>query len=173
MESILLTHAARYPQMEPRDAVKLIYQNEFGGGHLIKDEAGCLHYLRREYAAVRQDAAAPLLEDLGNGILRVNLAALDARGLSVSDLGQAFLRSAATHTGSLDLFLEKLQILKDLTSAKRMPFSPEALDTYLKEYEQAGFPPVSHSETYRTLYHPAYRVVRKDIMMEYLPEQMQ
>ena len=37
MKTILLTHAARYPLMEPRDAVKLIYQNEFGGGHLIRD----------------------------------------------------------------------------------------------------------------------------------------
>ena len=29
----------------------------------------------------------------------------------------------------------------------------------LKTYEAVGYPPVSHSETYRTAYHPAYRVV--------------
>ena len=41
---ILASHAERYPLMEPTDAVKLIYQNEFGGGHLIRDEESCLNY---------------------------------------------------------------------------------------------------------------------------------
>ena len=34
LKNILKTHAGRYPETRPRDAVKLIYQNEFGGGHL-------------------------------------------------------------------------------------------------------------------------------------------
>ena len=50
LRAILIAHARRYPLMQPRDAVKLIYQNEFGGGHLIRDEEACLNYLRREYA---------------------------------------------------------------------------------------------------------------------------
>ena len=49
-EAILKSHAKRYPLMQPRDAVKLIYQNEFGGGYLIQDEHACLNYLRQEYA---------------------------------------------------------------------------------------------------------------------------
>ena len=48
LEQILREHAKRYPLMQPTDAVKLIYQNEFGGGHLIRDEQACLNYLRRE-----------------------------------------------------------------------------------------------------------------------------
>ena len=46
LKAILITHAKRYPLMQPRDAVKLIYQNEFGGGHLICDEEACLNYRR-------------------------------------------------------------------------------------------------------------------------------
>ena len=34
---ILRAHAEKYPLMRPQDAVKLVYQNEFGGGHLIVD----------------------------------------------------------------------------------------------------------------------------------------
>ena len=49
LQDILLAHAKRYPQMRPTDAVKLIYQNEFGGGHLIRDEEAVLNYLRQEY----------------------------------------------------------------------------------------------------------------------------
>ena len=46
LKAILIAHAKRYPPMQPQDAVKLIYQNEFGGGHLIRDEEACLNYLR-------------------------------------------------------------------------------------------------------------------------------
>ena len=50
LKAILIAHAKRYPLMQPTDAVKLIYQNEYGGGHLIQNEQACLNYLRREYA---------------------------------------------------------------------------------------------------------------------------
>ena len=33
LSHILRNHAARYPAMEPTDAVKLLYQSEFGGSH--------------------------------------------------------------------------------------------------------------------------------------------
>ena len=93
LRQILLTHAGRYPVMEPTDAVKLLYQNEFGGGHLIRDEAGCLNYLRREYESTEQSADAPLSEDIGNGMHRIFLNALDHSGYSVEQLGADFLRS--------------------------------------------------------------------------------
>ena len=168
MRSVLLAHAARYPLMEPRDAVKLIYQNEFGGGHLIRDEAACLDFLFREYASVKQTSFSPLLEDIGNGILRVNLCALDAHGYSPEQLGDAFLRSAAMHTGTAESFHRKLSLLRKLTAEGAMPFASGVLDGYLETYIAAGTPAVSHSETYRNAYHPAYRVVRKD----FLPKQM-
>ena len=54
LEAILKIHVKRYPLMQPTDAVKLIYQNEFGGGHLIRDEEICLNYLRQEYTSVEK-----------------------------------------------------------------------------------------------------------------------
>ena len=159
MKTILLTHAARYPLMKPQDAVKLIYQNEFGGGHLIQDEKACLAFLHREYASVLQNIRTPLTEDIGNGIVRVNLAALDAHGISPEELGECFIRSAALHRGDQNAFRLKLSVLEELTQAGAMPFPPNDLCAYLKTYEKAGFPPVSHSDTYRSAYHPAYRVV--------------
>lgn len=159
LEGILRAHAAHYPKMAPTDAVKLLYQNEFGGGHLIPDEKACLSYLRREYESVEQVPGAPLTEDIGNGILRVNLNALDEQRISPENLGRAFVRSAPRHRGELSMFLYKLDILRRLTGEGIFAFSPAELEVYLKEYEKAGFPPVSHSEGYREAYHPAYRVV--------------
>ena len=157
LERILREHAKRYPLMQPCDAVKLIYQNEFGGGHLIRDEQACLNYLRREYAAVEKDPTALLYEDIGNGIVRVNLTALKEEDLE--ELGKAFIDSAAKHKGTLDSFLHKLKVLRMLTEEGVFTFDTNALSAYLSEYKAAGYPAVSHSPEYRQAYNPAYRVI--------------
>ena len=159
LKQILQKHATRYPLMQPVDAVKLIYQNEFGGGHLIKDEAACLNYLRREYESVEKDSTMPLYEDIGNGIVRVNLAAVKPEDLD--QLGRDFIRSAAEHTGTRERFLQKLDVLRQLTEAGHFGFGMIALGDYLLEYINSGCPMVSHSEQYRQNYAPAYRIIKK------------
>ena len=157
LEQILREHAKRYPLMQPCDAVKLIYQNEFGGGHLIRDEQACLNYLRREYADLEKDPTVPLYEDIGNGIVRVNLAAVKPEDLA--QLGQDFIASAAKHKGTLDSFLNKLEVLRKLMAEGVFNFDTNALNAYLSEYEAAGYPAVSHSEQYRQAYKPSYRII--------------
>ena len=159
LKAILITHAKRYPLMQPCDAVKLIYQNEFGGGHLIRDEQACLNYLRREYADLEKDPTAPLYEDIGNGIVRVNLVAVKPEDLE--QLGRVFIDSAAKHKGMLESFLNKLKVLETLTAEGVFPFDTNALSAYLYEYKAAGYPAVSHSPEYRQAYKPAYRIIRK------------
>ena len=159
LRAILIAHAKRYPLMQPRDAVKLIYQNEFGGGHLIRDEEACLNYLRREYTSVAKDPTVPLYEDIGNGIIRVNLAAVKPEDLE--QLGRAFIDSAAKHKGTMDRFLNKLEVLRKLANEGVFNFDTNALNAYLSEYEAVGYPAVSHSPEYRQAYKPAYRIIRK------------
>lgn len=162
LRSILLSHISRYPDMEPTDAVKLLYQNEFGGGHLIRDEGQCLGYLRSEYAHTLQSPDIPLAEDIGNGMVRIHLGGLDAHNYSVDQLGDDFIRSARNQTGSLHSFLRKLELLRQLAKEGLLPFSSDALERYLSDYEKAGYPMVSHSEAYRSAYSPAYRVIRRE-----------
>lgn len=157
LEQVLAAHAERYPQMQPTDAVKLIYQNEFGGGHMIRDEQSCLEYLRREYASVQKDSGAMRYETIGNGILRVHLAAVPEEELEA--LGRQFIDSAARHRGFQECFREKLALLRRVTEAGVFAFGLAELDAYLADYEKAGFPAVSHSSQYRAAYHPAYRVI--------------
>ena len=162
LKMILALHAKRYPMMQPTDAVKLIYQNEFGGGHLIRDEEKCLEYLRKEYASVEKKPGMPLYEEIGNGIVRVYLPALPEGNLE--QLGRDFIRSAAAHTGSMERFREKLNILRQVASDGFFVFDAAQLESYLSDYEASGYPMVSHSEIYRKLYAPAYRVVLKRLL---------
>ena len=154
---ILKQHAACYPMMEPVDAVKLIYQNEFGGGHLIRDEKLAWKRLEEECSAVKYNADMPKFESLGNGIRRVYLAALTEEELPW--LWENFLTSARTHRGELSCFLGKLEVLKQVTAEGVFRFGTEELRSYLSDYEKAGYPMVSHSEQYRSAYRPAYRII--------------
>ena len=74
LEDILLQHFAQYPKMEPQDAVKLIYQQEFGPEHMIKDPGKSLSSLKTEMAALPAGPAGETLyESIGNGLCRLNL----------------------------------------------------------------------------------------------------
>ena len=60
LEDILLQHFERYPQMEPQDAVKLIYQQEFGPEHAVKDAKKALIMLKQEMDALTPKPGEPL-----------------------------------------------------------------------------------------------------------------
>jgi len=55
---LLKEHSVRYPRMMPTDAVKLIYQNVFGGGHMIPDENTALLRLNAELDGLGISASA-------------------------------------------------------------------------------------------------------------------
>lgn len=168
LRGVLTAHAARYPAMRPQDAVKLLYQNEFGGGHLISDPAQSLRRLREEYASVPCDPAAPLSEDIGNGMVRVQLSALSEAEYPLQALCRDFVRSAREQSGNEDALAEKLDVLRAMADAGELPFSGEALEAYLALWSAFGCPPVSHSPEYQAAYAPAYRVLRRAVSLPLL-----
>ena len=109
--SALKLHAARYPLMQPQDAVKLLYQYNFGGGHLISDTSASLKYLRKELETVDADAGAELFEPCGGDVFRLNLAAAKFGGIPAEEINHVFVRSAEIKTGSLADFKALIDIL--------------------------------------------------------------
>ena len=159
LTSIIQAHAKQYPLMRPCDAVKLIYQNEFGGGHMIKDEESSLRYLRQEFAQLTTEAAEARYEDIGNGYVRLNLAAIDTEQISLDRVNEIFVASSRERSGSVAAFVVKLDCLLEIARAGVFGFSMEELEQYLVEYRERGYPMVSHSAVYREAYRPAYRVI--------------
>ncbi len=159
----LLDHAARYPKMEPADAVKLAYQSVLGGGHLVKDEANSLARLSEERASVLRSpepfTTQEPFEPIGFGRARMMLSSRALATLPNELLNRAFVLSSREPAGDTALFAEALDILTQTALSGAFSFSPEALSEYLVRYRASGCPMVSHSETYRLAYRPAYRVV--------------
>lgn len=167
-EKILLQHYKRYPKMQPADCVKLLYQSEFAGGHLISDKAKSLERLNVEYDALCMlTAPGQAFEDIGGGILRMNLRELGSLGITLKTANGFFVESANSAAGSAESFERKLDVLLQCCRQGKLPFAPRQVERYIKRLRDSGYPPVSHSEAYRAAYAPAYRVV-KSVYRDYI-----
>jgi len=161
LSEVLRIHAMRYPVMEPCDAVKLVFQNEFGGGHMIANCRESLARIKRETESAAKDPILPITESIGNGIARLNLAAIDTGKISLTDINRIFIKSSNEISGSITGFCKKAEELIAVAGEGAFLFTAAELEKYLYEYKIKGYPAVSHSESYRKAYRPAYRVVKE------------
>ena len=158
---IILEHMRTYPLMEPVDAVKLLYQREFGGGHLITDPVSSYSYILAEHRSLDHDTL-PRSEAIGNGLVRLHLAGLPETALD--EVSTAFVRSSERVQGDLERFKQSLEDLRLLAGQGRLVFTITDLDLFLRDYAAQDWPMVRHSERYRQAYRPAYRVLLEDLM---------
>lgn len=157
---ILKKHLKKYPLMEVTDAVKLIYQSEFAGGHMIKDEFSCIRWIEQEGSGLNaEQLSQPYFEEIGGGYCRLNLSVMS--GLPAETVGKIFMTSSNKNHGTVENFEKSLVELRRLCDEGCCSFSADKLNAYLEDYRSKGYPPVSHSEAYRSNYLPAYRVVEK------------
>ncbi|MGI6674430.1 MAG: uridine kinase family protein [Limnochordia bacterium] len=159
--AVLELHRQRYPQHMPVDLVKLAYQNEFGPGHFVRDEQASLTRLTEEYRQLkpRPEGRDELFEDIGGGLVRLHLRALEGT-LALSTVNRFFVLTAKEPRGSVEGLEGKLSLLQEL-------LCDSSFDAFVEEYRAAGRPVVSHSERFRRHYAPAYRVVKGEFALFY------
>lgn len=158
IQNILIEHNQRYPHMVIQDFVKLIYQNEFGGGHLISDPQKSLEHILDE-----RTIGKTYFEDIGNEQVRLHIGNISL--LEAKCINQLFILSSKQKQGTLDNFKLKLKELYNLVD--ELPYSLTQLNTYLEAYEKQGYPMVSHSKQYKENYTPHYRVILKKYAQYY------
>ena len=162
--SVLLSSLKAHPAMQLCDAVKLLYQNEFGCHHLMTDPEKMKADLFAELEKTAPDPEIPLTEPIGGGMVRVNLAAWKRENRSPEELKQLVFATASAEIGSPERFSEKLEVLLSLAEKKLLPYSYEETASYIESYRAAGMPVPTHSPAYKAAYHPAYRVVREEFV---------
>lgn len=146
MQEMLRAQRARYPMMEPQDAVVMIHQRAFGSGPMTEGREAALENLQEELKAVPKDASVPLFEPLGAEMARMNLASPDfprpetAAGMFV----------ASAKIPDREAFRRELDALVQVW--------PECAG-YVAIYRAKGCPKPFHSAAFRAAYRPAYRVV--------------
>ena len=163
LRKVLPLHAQRYPKMEVQDCVKLIYQSEFGPGHMVS-QGDALGYLEEEFAQVLEEGSAPAytVEAIGDGLCRFHL---DPGRLTREDLplvARCFVRSARPRGNRAGLW-RKLGELMGMTCEGLLPFSPQEVEEFLADYDGAGCPAIHHSEAFNRAYRPHYRVMDREL----------
>ena len=157
-------HLQRYLGMQIADLLKLLFQHEFGAEHLISDVAASLRRIEDEIATLSEKALhGDAVEDIGNGLCRIHLRACVRGECSIEQLNSLFLETANHPRGSIPGFVSKALLLKGYCLKGGLPFDPDALSAALASHAEAGYPALHHSQSFRELYAPAYRVVEKDL----------
>lgn len=160
--ALIRQHKAKYPAMEIQDAIKLLYQSEFGPAHAITDEAAARARLFSELRSAGESDAEPLTVPIGGGYSRVNLRALKKYGADPEKLAEIFIKSAAP-AGDKTRFSE---LLLSLAETDGLPFDKGEFAGCAARYAAAGCPAVHHSRAYGEAFSPAYRVVRTELVPE-------
>ena len=159
-ELLWIGHCQSYPLLELRDLFKFLHQSAFGCGHMVSSCEQAVRGIKDEAAAMT-DGSPSGVEPLDGDYCRVPLILL-SQGLSPDTLGKLFFLSAREEKGGREALEHKLTLCEALISEGKLPF---ALDDFRREREvwaQNGYGALRHSNTFRTAYRPAYRVLHKE-----------
>lgn len=155
---ILLENCRRYPKLRGRDLIKLLYQYSFGCEHLAADEKTVLARIISEVESIK-NGTPEAVEALGD-YCRVGLSYLDC-GLSAETLARIFCLTAKPDEDGEKKLRRGIEIITELAESGLLPISRDECSAALYEWKNANYPPVRHSEKYREIYSPSYRVIAK------------
>ena len=154
-ESVVTSHYARYPRMQPQDFVKLAYQSEYGPAHMLHaDPERVFAFLSGEWQSAPSGSSPASPESLGDGLCRFPLHPETWSHSAARLLARLFRLTAEHHHGTPEGLENKLALLESLP----VPDMKE----YVAHYRTLGCPAVHHSETYNNAYQPHYRLLRSD-----------
>lgn len=154
MLSCLQTHLEQYPASQARDMVKFIFQGMLGVGHLLAAPETVERYI-----ALEMQEQAPVIEEALTDALspfwcRLNLRRALAERLSPRQIANVMFASQPEFAFTRADVRDVCQLV-----AEERPL-PALLDEIAQIEDECWLP--SHSEIYREMYCPAYRVVAAD-----------
>lgn len=162
----IINHYKLYPNLQIQDLFKFIYQSSFGCEHLVSSLDKAKNYIDNEYNNMYKISDA-IIEKLDGNYSRVPLTYID-KGLSIDTFAKLFYYSAKKENDGLILLEEKLNVLCELVDNALLPFSKEELDNSINEWKLIGYPAIHHSNQFRSIYKPSYRLISNEYIT-YLP----
>ena len=159
---LLEQHLCWYPRMQLRDVYKLIYQAVLGSEHLVSSSEEFSHYLQLEYEHLQPDSSQQLFEPLrpDGSLFRLNLRPYKSRQLGLARLISPLLLTPQLATGTQAELQAAWKVFSQLCRQKYVKnYSETAIRKFTRQLAAQDFPAMHHSEVYRRLYQPAYRLI--------------
>ena len=159
---------ASYPEATLQDIYKSFFQDRFGPEHIISDTVSVRNYLINELQNMGE-TAMPYFEPTGTGenFIRVSLQTVKDSLVSGNELLFLFIESAnskkeiSVSEWKVEWDSIKNYVPKDL---RGYALDSERIDSVLSLGQYA----IHHSKIYNELYHPHYRIIRKDLFKDKL-----
>ena len=159
---LIVSHCEKYPGLTLQDLFKFLYQSAFGCEHLLGYRGDVVEYLASEYKGGGKRSKNEV-EPLDGDYSRVHLGVM-RDGLSKETFGALFFLSAKHEENAVASLREKLEITWEMILEGALPFSEIEFTAAEKLWKKKGYPPLHHSEKFRSLYHPAYRLVSNEFV---------
>ena len=160
LKQIITEQIKKHPNLELKDLLKLLYQNEFGPQHLAKNELESFKSLSKELQTIDYDPCEPLFEDIGSNALRLNLKALP-RETNINYINKIIVKSNEYFHGTNEKLVVKFGLLVVMAENNEIPFPIQQVRDETNSFAKNGFKPISHSDIYKESYSPSYRVISK------------
>ena len=180
LNNLIQKHVINYPAVELADILKLIYQNEFGPGHMVTYGEEVYSRILKEIVECKAiSRPGTLAESIGNGLARVHcvlfVGLFKDKLLAARVLASLFSVTADIHKGEFFSFADKLDVLLNLIKNEELSGNDEYMfkdwiynyketRTEIDKYIASGHPAPGHSDDFRRIYSPCYRVVSQEFM---------
>lgn len=170
-------YLVKYPESEVRDIYKLLYQAYHGPEHFSLNTDETWMYLEEEWNTLgesRLNLGKVLLEPIfingvTPGLFRLNLAPAKALGINPRDILDEFLRTAKgfpecypnNNMNLHESFINAWKVIGRAGQTGEIVLDPEAYKGFSSLLQENEWVAAHHSEQYRKLYKPHYRLVLK------------
>lgn len=151
----------KYPCCELQDIFKLIYLVIVGPDEIPSVEYAEM-YLKDECLNI-EESYEEEFDYLTDEVVRVNLYPYIKNGGSISDLAEAYYKSQFYFYKDYQLLKETLEINRVFMSTLSF-FNEEEYDNLMNALIENDFQSIHHSEEYKEIYHPHYRIICKNML---------
>jgi len=166
-------HLRWYPNMEPRDVYKLLYQGVLGPEHNIVNEGAFRERVLAEFAPLDARQDEQLCESVRPDglLLRINLRPFKFRNGDLESLIAACLWAGRKEWGEPEELKLAWDTFSGLCQEGRWPgFGPASVSECSVWLKARGYPAVHHSSAYRSCYQPSYRLIAKTALRALSPD---
>ena len=155
-----------FPESRLQDLYKNFFQDRFGPEHLISNTSVAENYLTHELSSYTKPYY-PLMEEIGweGNFYRISLDFIKMDAIPYQTFLDAFIESAnSTHRTTIEEWEKEWnQILSIIEQIKLDLPDYESDKTNIRILLDSGNYAMHHSKVFEKLYHPHYRIIRRDI----------
>jgi hypothetical protein len=160
-------HIQLRPAMTAQDVYKLLLQGIRGAEHIMPSPEIFTIQLREELATLKSELNEPLCELIrpDHELSRINLRAYIAKSQDICWLVDVCLRTGKRKWGTRQDLIEAWQTFLYAVHSGSFPtIAEDEASTFNEWVEKHRYPAAHHSDIYKKIYTPAYRLVANEYL---------